>query len=621
MMAAMAGIREYLEIRAATPTSFSPDGSKVLVLSDLTGTYQPYRVPRTGGPLEAVVRLDDPVDAWYLPATDEALVSMDHGGDERHQLYVMADDGTGLRPVVHDPGVIHRPGGVTRDGARLAYASNARNGVDFDVYVVPLAGGGGPRRVFAPGGWCQAAGFSPDGRWLAVERLTERNGDNDVYLVELATGEVVHASPHGDEASFGRPAWLPDSSGFFWSSDTGRDRRAVARFDMATRTSEYVLETQWDASCTIDWTGARLLVTTNEDGYTRAVLHDPSTLASQGEVTLPGRGVADLTFSNDGRHLVSSFTSPTEPGDAWSHDLETGAAVRLTRSPRQVDASSMVEPDLHRFTAFDGETVPVFAYLPSGPAKRGSLPVVVMVHGGPEAQYRPRFNPLVQYFVARGYAVVAPNVRGSTGYGKRYHHLDDVEKRLDAVADLAALHDWLAADGRFDAGRAVLWGGSYGGYMVLAGLAFHPERWAAGVGVVGISSLVTFLENTSVWRRAMREREYGWLERDRAFLIEASPITHVDHMRGPLFLIHGANDPRVPLSEAQQIHAVLRAKGVPCELLVYPDEGHGLARLANRLDAYPRAAAFVDEVVGPKRGAQMAPAASSASTRAPNATR
>src|SRR5690606_5679027 len=184
--------------------------------------------------------------------------------------------------------------------------------------------------------------------------------------------------------------------------------------------------------------------------------------------------------------------------------------------------------------------------------------------------------------------------RGSAGYGKRWVSLDDVEKRLDSVADLAALHDWLPSLG-LDPERSALWGGSYGGYMVLAGVSMQPERWAAGVDIVGIASLVTFLENTSGYRRAYREREYGSLERDRAFLEKASPITYLDQIRAPLFVIHGANDPRVPLSEAEQIKAALDDKGVPCELRVYHDEGHGLAKRANKLDAYPAALAFLRE--------------------------
>jgi dipeptidyl aminopeptidase/acylaminoacyl peptidase len=309
---------------------------------------------------------------------------------------------------------------------------------------------------------------------------------------------------------------------------------------------------------------------------------------------LPGRGVADdvglprPVFTPDGGTLIYGFTSPVEPGDVWAYEIETAETRRLTRTHEAL--GDLVEPELHRFESFDGESVSVYLYENEG------RPVVIDIHGGPESQERPGWNPLIQWFVANGYAVAAPNVRGSTGYGRRYEHLDDVEKRLDSVQDLVSLHD------RLGAGRpAVLWGGSYGGYMVLAGLAFHPDRWAAGVDIVGMSSLVTFLENTSPYRRAFREREYGSLERDREFLESVSPLTRIDAIRAPLFVIHGANDPRVPLSEAEQLHASLTERGVPCELLVYDDEGHGLKKLRNRLDAYPRAVAFLEQVLTPAR--------------------
>jgi dipeptidyl aminopeptidase/acylaminoacyl peptidase len=448
--------------------------------------------------------------------------------------------------------------------------------------------------VFDRGGWCAAGGFSPDGEWLAVGRLTERNGDEDLYLVSVTTGEVVHVSPHEDDAVCSFPSWRSDSSGFFFTTDQGRDRVAVASYDMATRSWEYVLERHWDCSVTMNWPGTRLLLTTNDEGFTSAWLLDPSSLEVVGEVPLPGRGVASFGFSRDGRSLVYGFTSATVPGDVWLYDCEDAATVRLTQSPGEVDPAALVEPTLHRFASFDGEEVPVFLY--GSPEQSG--PVIVYIHGGPESQYVPSWNPLVQFFVARGFSVAAPNVRGSTGYGKRYHHLDDVGRRLDSVADLASLHEWLAAQPGVDAERAALFGGSYGGYMVLAGLAFQPQLWAAGVDIVGISSLVTFLENTSAWRRKFREREYGSLEHDREFLESASPINFVDQMRAPLFIIHGANDPRVPLSEAEAIHKVLTDRGVRCDLLVYPDEGHGLAKLKNRLDAYPRAADFLDSVLG-----------------------
>jgi len=589
-------IEDFLNIKTAWASGFSPDSSKVLVSSNLTGTMQLYTVPLVGGSLSRITDFEEPVAGSYLPTSDEILVQKDEGGNERLQIYLMDDDGGNFRPVVYDPESIHRLGGVTRDGASIAYACNRRNGVDFDVFVRVL-GTGEERCVFDMGGWCQPVGFSPDGRYLSVYRLTDRNADNDIYLVDLAAGETLHVTPHDDEAAFTAPHWMPDGSTFFFTSDHDREFQCVARYSMSERNWTYVVEQDWDASCDLDWTGTRLVVSTNEDGFSRLALYDPNTLQPVRDIALPGQGVAGGGFSRDGRYLAYSFSGPTEPGDVWLHDLSANQTKRLTTSPSPVSSGDFVDTQVHRFQSFDGETIPTFLSKPQ--MFQGSRPpVVVMVHGGPEGQTSGMFNPLAQYFLHRGFAVAGPNVRGSTGYGKRFHHLDDVRKRLDAVKDLASLHAWMGEAG-LDISRAALYGGSYGGYMVLAGLAFQPELWAAGVDIVGVSSLVTFLENTSAWRRKFREREYGSLDRDRDFLEAVSPINHVAQMRAPLFIIHGRNDPRVPVGEAEQIHRVLSERGIDCELLIYEDEGHGLAKLRNRLDAYPKVADFLDRVLAP----------------------
>ncbi len=410
---------------------------------------------------------------------------------------------------------------------------------------------------------------------------------------------VVELAAHDGSAAVGMPSWLPDGSAFFFATDVGRGFVGIAR-GTPDGAWEHVLELGWDAGCTVDWAGRHLLVVWNDDGRTRARLHDPYDLRVTADLALPGDGVAGaMRFSRDGRWLTFGYSSPLFPGDAWRYDTDTGALDRLTTSPCGVDASSFVDAELVRFPSFDGLEIPAFVYRPRerdrAPAR--PTPVVVMIHGGPESQYRPSFTGLTQYLVAQGFAVVAPNVRGSTGYGRTYQHLDDVDKRFDAIADLAALHEWLVSQPDLDHDRAALYGGSYGGYMVLAGLAFQPGLWAAGVDIVGMSDLVTFLENTSDYRRAFREREYGSLEHDRELLERLSPIRHVDRMRAPLFLVHGANDPRVPVSEAEQIHAVLTDRGVRCELRIYEDEGHGLSKLANRIDCYPRVVAFLHEVL------------------------
>lgn len=608
----MTDIRAYLEIRTASASGFSPDGRRILVASNLSGTSQLYRLdadqlvdaPVPPDELTRLTALPEPVGGGYLPAEDRLLLATDTGGNERHQLYLMPDDPAApvageddLEPLVVDHEHIHRPGGITRDGRLLAYSTNRRNGTDFDVVVRDLATGE-EEVVHDRGGWAGAAGFSPDGSVLAISELTERAGDNRVELLDRTTGDRTELAPHPDSsASVGSPSWYPDSQRFLFSHDVGAEFSSVHRGVRGSAATEVVFEPGWDAGAALDWTGTSLLAVWNEDGISRARLLDPDTFDVRADVPLPGDGVAGgWRFSRDGRYLTYSFSSALVPGDAWRYDVRTGDLLRLTVSPNDVDPASFVEPELVRFPSFDGESIPAFVYRP---ARRpsGRAPVVVVIHGGPESQYRPSFAPLTQYLVAQGFAVVAPNVRGSTGYGKRYEHLDDVDKRLDSVADLAALHDWVASTDDLDPDRCALYGGSYGGYMVLAGLALQPERWAAGVDIVGISSLVTFLENTSPWRRKFREREYGSLEHDRDLLVAASPITHIDRVRAPLFIIHGANDPRVPLSEAEQVHEVVRANGVRSELLVYDDEGHGLAKLTNRMDAYPRVAAFLHEVL------------------------
>jgi dipeptidyl aminopeptidase/acylaminoacyl peptidase len=368
---------------------------------------------------------------------------------------------------------------------------------------------------------------------------------------------------------------------------------------VVARTRTVVRESEWDLEPYGDDAGRSVLVLANEDGYSRLELRDPQTLALRDRVPVPGNGVVEQpVFSKDGSLLAFSFSSAVEPHDVYLYDLNRDSLQRLTTSPRDVDPAALVEPTLHRFESFDGESVPVYLFEPEG---EGPFPVVVTVHGGPESQwlpwFAPSFAPLTQHLVSHGYAVAAPNVRGSTGYGKRYAQLDDVEKRLDSVRDLASLHEWLSARPEIDGSRAAVYGRSYGGYMVLAALAFQPELWAAGIEAVGISSLVTFLENTSDYRRAAREREYGSLVHDREFLLKASPMTHIDAIRAPLFIQHGRNDPRVPVSESEHIHAVLTEKGIPSELLIFEDEGHTVAKLSNRIETFTRAVAFLERVL------------------------
>jgi dipeptidyl aminopeptidase/acylaminoacyl peptidase len=565
-------LRQLLALPQAYPLSWSPDGATLLVASDIPGTRQLFSLPAQGGEMEQLTDYAEPVSGFYLP-DGRVLLEIDESGNERTQLHILGE-GT----LVSDPRFNHWTPHISKDGRRLAYTTNRRNGRDFDIVVREF--GSGDEKAFEIGGYIGVDSISPDGAWVVAVRGNELAGDTDVLLIDVEAGSVEHITPHEGSAEFGGTVW--DGYGFYASGNDGRDRLAISRFDLGTREWTVVRESRWDIQCFGG--GERLVVVANEDGYSRS-----------DDLAFPGDGVADhFVFSSDGAQVAFGFSTTTEPQQVWVHDFDTGESRKLTDLGR-VEAG--VEPSLHRFESFDGESIPVFLFTPPGD---GPFPVVVTIHGGPEAQWQPwyssGFGAFTQHLVSRGYAVAAPNVRGSSGYGKRFQSLDDVEKRLDSVADLASLHAWLAGRPEIDGDRQVVYGRSYGGYMVLAALAFQPELWAAGLECVGISSLRTFLENTSDYRRAVREREYGSLS-DPELLDRLSPWSRLDAIRAPLFIEHGRNDPRVPVSESEAIHAELVGRGVRCELVIYEDEGHTIDKLPNRIDCFERMVAFLDETL------------------------
>jgi dipeptidyl aminopeptidase/acylaminoacyl peptidase len=361
---------------------------------------------------------------------------------------------------------------------------------------------------------------------------------------------------------------------------------------------EHVLNPDWDIDgASISFDGNFLAVITNEDGYNKLSLHASDSLKEIPLNGLPETGIVySARFSKDSKYMALSVGDSRHTTDIWLYSIDNQTCWQLTQSPQGVPPEELVEPELFRFTSFDGLSVPAFLYMPRKIKEGEKVPVIVHIHGGPEAQYQPSLVLLIQYFVYQGYAVIAPNVRGSTGYGKKYVALDDIEKRLDSVRDLASLHEHIKTIPQLNSEKVALMGGSYGGFMTLAGLVFYPDLWVGGVDIVGISNFITFLENTAPYRRILREAEYGFLDKHRDLLYSISPINHIDKIKSPLFIIHGANDPRVPLNEAEQIVEKLTSLGRKAELLVYHDEGHGLSKLKNRLDAYPKVSEFFRKI-------------------------
>jgi dipeptidyl aminopeptidase/acylaminoacyl peptidase len=571
----------------------------LLVGYDESGVRQIHLVA-VDGSWRALTTLDDTARAArFVPGGRLVVVEHDSGGDERGQLSLLdLDDNSGvLSPLTHDLAYFHHL--VDAKPGRVFFTTNRRNEVDFDLVMLDLASGD-ETTLYDGGGYLSSAHVSPDEHWAVVALAGGPGNSVQLLLVDVRAKTVAELTGYDDPTYQEGASWLPDSSGFVVASDAGRERLALQRYDVGTASwTDLLVDDKHDLAGWVCPDGEHLLVGTTDDGVVTMALHKLDDASYVAQLDLPIGGCAarlimapDPLWSADGSYALLNHSSPTDPLSVFRYTLATGEVAAVQSPVSTALPPGLKHPESHRVTSFDGEQVPVFVYRPVDGSGDGSA--VVWVHGGPEMMSMRTWNPVVTALTAEGHTVIVPNVRGSAAYGKRWYSLDDKELRLDSVKDLAAIHDWLPSID-VDPKRTALWGGSYGGYMVLAGLAFQPERWAAGVDVVGIASLVTFLENTSSYRRVAREREYGVLAEDREFLEEASPLNRVDDIRAPLFVIHGANDPRVPLSEAEQIVEALTKRDVPCQLLVYPDEGHGLAKRANRLDAYPKAFAFLRE--------------------------
>jgi dipeptidyl aminopeptidase/acylaminoacyl peptidase len=593
----------YLKIRSAWGPTWSPDGRRLAFLTEITGVPQVWEVP-SGSPAgfaawpEQLTFHEERVSgAEYSPVEERLLYGMDVGGNERAQLFLL-EDGR-VMDLTRAPDAIHYSGGFSPDGKRVAYAATRRNGTDFDVYVQEIGRAGEtpgePEMVWETSGYHTVSDWGPDGSFLLVSRH-HSNLNNDLYRLDLSTGETTLLTPHEGDARFYGARLTPDGRNVYLATDRNGDFTRLARLDLSTLELHYLTPDDWDVEgLELSPDGRYLLASRNVEGYSDLMLFS-GTGRRMPDPEVPESIVGGFEFSPDGGRVAFTLAGPTRNADVWVIDLPDGEARRVTRSSTAgIPPKTFRRPRLVRYPSFDGREIPALFYEPGEAGE--DAPVIVNVHGGPESQSRPAFAPVTQYLLDRGNAVFFPNVRGSTGYGKAFTHLDDVELRMDSVKDLAHAARWLREKGHQ---KIAVMGGSYGGFMVLAALTEYPELWSAGVDIVGIANLVTFLENTGSYRRALREPEYGSLEKNRAFLESISPIHKAERIEAPLMVIHGKNDPRVPVGEAEQIVERVQKNGGTVEYLLYEDEGHGLAKLKNRLDAYPRIAAFLDEHLGPE---------------------
>ncbi|MCC6902667.1 MAG: S9 family peptidase [Polyangiaceae bacterium] len=577
----------FLETRSAPLGALSDDGRSVLVTTRFGQTAQTHWVERPLGARSQLTFRPEPVSRpSFQPGSTDALVfSSDTGGNEQFQLY-RQDLKTGESLRLTNGKSRNEAYTWSKKGDRLAFSSNARNGRDIDIWLSDGKTAESAKLLFERKGHWVPLEFSADDKQLLLLEYVSIN-DSRIHLADLESKAVRRISPDAPVAAYRAATLDPSGKRAFVTSDREGEFTEVYEVDLAKPDAPWKPLTRhikWNVEeIALSPDGKTLALSVNEDGFSVLRLYDTATKKDRVVPGVPKGVISGLKFARKASVLGFTFASATTPGDAFSFDVGKNKLERWTESEvGGLPKGRFVEPTLVRFKSFDGLSVPAFYYSAKADGPR---PVVVWIHGGPEMQARPELSPLIQYLVTESkISVLVPNVRGSDGYGKSYLLLDNGAKREDSVKDIGALLDWVGTRPELDKKRVAVFGGSYGGYMVLASLTHFPERIVAGVDVVGISNFVTFLKNTSEYRRDLRRAEYGD-ERDpkmNELLQRISPTTNVGRIKSALFVAQGLNDPRVPASEAEQIVAGVRKSGRDVWYMLAKNEGHGFTKKENR---------------------------------------
>jgi dipeptidyl aminopeptidase/acylaminoacyl peptidase len=580
----------YSENRSAFVTDWHPQRREMLIGTRFGNTFQTHVVKIPGGARQQLTFFSDPVyGGRFQPITGEYMVfQKDIGGGEWYQLY-RYDMATGESTLLTDGRSRNLQGPWSTKGDRLAYTSTRRTGQDNDIWVIDPANPKTDRLLaqLQGGGW-QPEDWSPDDSKILVSEGISIN-ETYLWLIDAASGGKTELTPRTaatQKVAYSNPRFSRDGKGIYFTSDNQSEFQQLRYLDLATKQTKVLTgNIPWDVDeFSLSWDGKYIAFLTNEDGLSILHLMAAATGKELKVPKLPVGLLSGLLWHRNNKDLAFSLTSATSPGDCYSFDVSNGKLERWTASETAVKTDGFREPQLIRWKSFDGKMISGFLYAP--PAKfTGKRPVLIEIHGGPEGQVRPDFMGRYNYYLNElGIAIIEPNVRGSTGYGKTFTLLDNGFQREDTYKDINALFDWISGQSELDPGRIAVMGGSYGGHMTLAVSTFYSDRIRCSVDIVGPSNLVTFLEHTEAYRRDLRRVEYGD-ERDpkmRAFLEKIAPMNNVEKIEKPMLVIAGKNDPRVPVSESDQIFAALKKQGTPAWYIMAKDEGHGFQKKANQ---------------------------------------
>lgn len=584
-----ADVGRYLEFRAAVFQSWHPQRRELLIGTRFADASQLHLVQTPGGTRRQLTFFSEPVAGGsFRPKTGECIVfAQDTGGGEFYQLY-RYDLADGKVTLLTDGRSRNTGARWSRNGKWLAYTSTRRNAKDNDIYVMDPANPKSDRLLceVTGGGWRVMDWSADDTKLLLGEYLSIN--ESHLHLARMASGEKELATPKtAEKVAWSQAQFAKDGRTLFASTDLGSEHQRLGRFDLATKKFTPLTDkVAWDIeSFDLSPDGKTLAYVSNEDGASVLHLLDARSGRELRAPKLPLGVIGGLSWHENSRDLAFTLSSARSPSDVYSFDLKTGKVERWTESETGgLNAQAFAEPVLVKLKSFDGQTISAFVYKPDAAKFPGPRSVIINIHGGPEGQSRPVFQARNNYYLNElGVALIYPNVRGSDGYGKTFLTLDNGYKREDSVKDIGAILDWLKRDAQLDAARVAVMGGSYGGYMVLASLVHFNDRLRCGVDVVGIANFLTFLKNTQDYRRDLRRVEYGD-ERDpkmAEFLARISPANQAGKIQKPLFVVQGKNDPRVPVTESEQMVKAIRDRGGQVWYLMAKDEGHGFAKKRN----------------------------------------
>jgi len=613
------GIEEFVESTGVSGSSFSADESRLLFSSNKTGIWNVYSMPVAGGDWTPLTQstTDNNYAVAYFPADGRALITRDEGGNELNHLYVLQADGT-EKDLTPGENLKADFLGFNADGSAFHVISNERDPRYFDVYRYDAASYE-RTRVYENKDGLDPSAVSLDGKWLALGKANSTN-DSDLYVVELATGKSTQVSQHEGQAAFNAQDFSPDGQWLYYTANDQGEFAQLRRVKLGSWEHEPVRSADWDIVAAYFSKGGKYLaVATNVDGSTGVKLYDAATGDEQPLPALPAGEIRGLRIADSEKRLAFYLNGDRQPNDLYVLELG-GEAKQLTTSLNPaIDAADLVDSSVVRFKSFDGMEIPNILWKPHQATADAKAPALVWVHGGPGGQTTRSHSATIQYLANHGYVVLGINNRGSSGYGKTFFAADDGKHGREPLWDTVEAKKYLQSLDYVDDDRIGIIGGSYGGYMTLAALAFQPGEFKVGVNIFGVSNWLRTLESIPPYWESFRlalYQEIGNPETQRDFLIETSPLFHADKINVPLMVLQGANDPRVIQAESDEIVAAVRKTGVPVEYVLFADEGHGFSKKKNQIEGWGKILAFLDQYLGADAPAQPVPATEAAAPAA-----